>query len=193
MKNSFQRKIHGAFVLVVAATLSNGVNAVDNESAKKRNKSVNSIVLHSIGGPFCKNDKVVFSGSSGSAEKWKKYFEKEKDVSIHYIIDRSGNIASSIDEDKIAWHAKGKNARSIGIELTNNGDGQEVYTQDLIDSLSKLVKEIIKRHPDIKPSNIIRHSDIDNRTFKCGGKDEKLKRDPGSEFPFDEFIRGLSQ
>lgn len=189
------RRKHTHISVVAGLTLtllfSSVVLAVGNDKAKKRTKSVNTIVLHAIGGPYCKDSKVVFSGSGGDAQKWKKYFEKEKDISIHYIVDRTGTVAASIDEDRIAWHAKGRNARSIGIELTNNGDGVEEYPEVQIAALKKLVNEIKSRHSDVTNQNIIKHSDIDKRTFECAGKDEKLKRDPGPQFPYDDFIENL--
>jgi N-acetyl-anhydromuramyl-L-alanine amidase AmpD len=171
--------------------VSTTVFGVGNDRAKMRNKPIDTIVLHTIGGPYCKNGQLTFSGAPGGAEKWKKFFELHPSVSIHYIIDRQGRISTSIDEAKIAWHAKGKNATSIGIELVNDGDGLEAFPALQIATLSELVKSIKARHINIKNKNIIRHSDIDNRTFKCAGKRVKLKQDPGPQFPFKSFIKRL--
>jgi len=166
----------------------NIVNALENEQAKKRTKTVNTIVLHTIGGPVCKNGKVVFTGAPGDAKKWKRYFENASGISIHYVIDREGNIESSIEEDRIAYHAKGKNSRSIGIELVNVGDGNEEFPETQIEALVKLVKDIKSRHSDVTNTNIIPHSEIDDRTFKCKGADMKLKQDPGPKFPYERVL-----
>ncbi len=193
MKNHAKRMTFILPILGILMLIANHVDAIDNDDARKRNESVDTIVLHAIGGPYCKDGEVVFSGSSGNAEKWKVFFEREKGISIHHVVDRDGNIASSVDENRVAWHAKGRNARSIGIELTNKGDGLQEYPMVQIIALSKLVREIMSRHPDISNAKIIRHSDIDVRTFECGGKDVKTKQDPGPMFPYDSFIKSLSR
>ena len=166
-------------------------HAVGNDAAKKRTASVNMIVLHAISGPECRNGKVVFSGAGGDAQKWKAFFEGATDKSIHYIVDKEGVVATSIDEDRIAWHARAYNGRSIGIELVNEGDSKDEYPKAQIDALRTLVKGILSRHPDISSKNIVRHSEIDQSTFECAGINEKRKRDPGSRFPYDEFILSL--
>jgi N-acetyl-anhydromuramyl-L-alanine amidase AmpD len=175
----------------LAVMISTAVHGVGNDRAKMRDKPIDTIVLHTIGGPYCKNGQLIFSGAPGGAEKWKKFFELHPSVSIHYIIDRQGHISKSIDEAKVAWHAKGKNATSIGIELVNDGDGIEPFAALQIATLSELVKAIKVRHVNIKNNSIIRHSDVDKRTFKCAGKRAKLKQDPGPQFPFKSFIKGL--
>lgn len=180
-----------AAIAATAMVISPTALAVGNDEAKMRTASVNMIVLHAISGPECKNGKVIFSGASGDAQKWKTFFESEKDKSIHYIVDKQGAVAKSIDEDRVAWHALAHNGRSIGIELVNEGDGKDDYPKAQIDALRALVKGIRSRHPDISNKNIVRHSEIDHSTFECAGISEKRKRDPGPRFPYDEFILSL--
>ena len=83
------------------------------------------------------------------------------------------------------------NDRSIGIEIVNdfkcqnfgnlnaNPDSVELecsfpsYPKNQIDLVLSLIKEILKRHPEIDPIDIVAHSDIaPNR-----------KSDPGPNFP----------
>ena len=53
---------------------------------------------------------------------------KEKKVSCHYLIDKSGDIFNLVDLDKRAWHAGESmwgnyddiNSRSVGIEIVNS-------------------------------------------------------------------------
>lgn len=160
--------------------------AVGNDKAKLRNDKITTIVLHAIGGPRCTNNKVEFTGAPGNAKRWRDYFERSTKVSIHYVVDRQGNIEAGIDEDRIAWHAKGSNSKSVGIELVNRGDGEEAYPAEQVSALVELVRGIKGRHMDIV--DIVRHSEIDNRTFPCGGQTIDLKQDPGPKFPFDEFL-----
>jgi N-acetylmuramoyl-L-alanine amidase len=123
--------------------------------------------------------------------RWKSWFEQQESVSIHYLVDRDGKITKSINEDRVAWHARDYNPKSIGIELVNNGDSIEPYPEQQITALADLVRQIRARHKGISINNVIRHSDIDNRTFNCGGKKVDQKQDPGPQFPYDSFLSRL--
>ncbi len=85
-----------------------------------------------------------------------RFADPESKVSAHYTIDRDGTIAPHVSEEKRAWHAgKSKlqdgrqavNDFSIGIELVNLNDGQDPYPRKQIESLRRLLAEIIGRHP----------------------------------------------
>jgi N-acetyl-anhydromuramyl-L-alanine amidase AmpD len=109
-----------------------------------------------------------------------------------------------VDESRRAWHAgtsywagkSGLNDQSIGIELVNrtwchaSEEGVNPYTgrtdrlcfyPDFADGqialLTKLLDEILRRHPDVKPTNIVGHSDI--------APDRKI--DPGPRFPWQRL------
>ena len=106
-----------------------------------------------------------------------------------------------VDENRRAWHAgdsfwRGKiglNDQSIGIEVVNLGRCLQhkkpgaptllsrnvvcsfpEYADDQIAQLIELIEQIISRHPDIDPNNIIGHIDI------APGR----KVDPGPRFPW---------
>jgi len=89
----------------------------------------------------------------------------ERQVSSHYLITRTGEIYSLVDEQYKAWHAgvsywRGReaiNEYSIGIELDNNGN--EVFSDELMKSLIWLCKDIQARY-EIEPYNIVAHSDV---------------------------------
>ena len=90
---------------------------------------------------------------------------KEDGVSAHYLINKQGEIFSLVPDHLRAWHAgasywRGRekvNDFSIGIELDNNGE--EEFSEPLMNSLIKLCHELMDIHP-IDPFNIIGHSDI---------------------------------
>lgn len=109
-----------------------------------------------------------------------------------------------VDEARRAWHAgtsywagrSGLNDQSIGIELVNqtrchasdesvnpdSGGPERIcfypdFADDQIALLLDLLSEILERHPDIKPTNIIGHSDI--------APDRKI--DPGPRFPWQRL------
>ena len=96
-----------------------------------------------------------------------RIFEKTN-TGVHYIIQRNGKILPLVAEDKVAAHAGlsswrefsgSVNEQSLGIELQNPLMGQQHYTKAQIKSLIELARKIIKKY-DIKPENIVGHSDI---------------------------------
>ncbi|MNZ87361.1 MULTISPECIES: N-acetylmuramoyl-L-alanine amidase [Pseudomonas] len=112
------------------------------------------------------------------------------EVSSHYLIgdDKGATIYKLMDENVRAWHAgesewDGRtwlNSSSIGIEIVNPGFKDTPtgrlwypYTEDQVQSLIVLLKDISKRH-GIKPRDIIGHSDIA----------PLRKLDPGPLFPW---------
>jgi N-acetylmuramoyl-L-alanine amidase len=112
------------------------------------------------------------------------------EVSSHYLIgdDKGATIYKLMDENVRAWHAgesewNGRtwlNSSSIGIEIVNPGFKDTPtgrvwypYTEDQVQSLIVLLKDISKRH-GIRPRDIIGHSDI--APFR--------KLDPGPLFPW---------
>jgi len=113
-------------------------------------------------------------------------------------------IYQLVDESRRAWHAgtsywagkTGLNDQSIGIELVNrtwchaSEEGVDAYTggpdrlcfyPDFADGqialLTELLDKILERHPDVKPTHIIGHSDI--------APDRKI--DPGPRFPWQRL------
>ena len=167
------------------------VEAKTNANSKVRNSLIDAIVLHSIGGPYCENGEVRYSGAPGDANRWRIFFERHKVLGIHYIVDRKGLVVSSIAENAVANHALGWNERSVGIELVNDGDGNDRVTRRQWLALHRLVGRLIKRYTAITVDRVFRHSDIDKRTFKCAGKEIKQKQDPGLSFDYERFVESL--
>ena len=102
-------------------------------------------------------------------------------------------MLSGITEDRVANHARGHNQRSIGIELVNDGDGRDPFTAAQMNSLTRLIQAIIERHPSITLSRVVRHSDLDDRHFICGGRRVKLKQDPGPAFDLEGLRERLQR
>jgi len=111
-----------------------------------------------------------------------------------------------VDENRRAWHAgvshwggkEGINDQSIGIELVNQtwchasdestdpvtGYPERIcFYPDFDDGqlalLVDLLGEILERHPDIKPTHIVGHSDV--------APDRKI--DPGPRFPWERLAK----
>jgi N-acetylmuramoyl-L-alanine amidase len=110
-------------------------------------------------------------------------------VSSHYLIgDDPAKIYLLVDENRRAWHAgesewQGRtwlNASTLGIELVNegyretaNGRVYQPFSEEQIDALILLLKDIVQRH-NLPPGSIIGHSDIA----------PQRKVDPGPLFPW---------
>lgn len=124
----------------------------------------------------------------------------KNEASAHYVNAESGEVFQLVDEKFASYHAgvsfwngvKNINNHSIGIEHENIGykwlnkfpeeraikvEGSDEtwcqFTEPQIQATIELCKQIIKQH-DIKPYNIVGHSDI-----ACG-----RKSDPGPMFPW---------
>jgi N-acetyl-anhydromuramyl-L-alanine amidase AmpD len=174
--------IAGAMALT-AMTLPAGPTHAGSRGEKR--SEVREIIVHATGGPFCQRGQVVFS-PAGEVDRLKKFFERSRAVSIHYIIGRNGEVARSVPEDEIAFHAIDHNDQSIGIELINAGDGREPYPPQQIEALARLIAGIQKRWR-IPVSQVKGHEEVDHSTFRCGGRLVRRKQDPGPQFPWDRF------
>jgi N-acetylmuramoyl-L-alanine amidase len=107
-----------------------------------------------------------------------------REVSAHYLIERTGRVHALVDEARRAWHAgvgswgghSDVNSRSIGIELDN--DGQSPFVAPMMLALETLLAEILARW-HIPPKGVIGHSDT------APGR----KIDPGPRFDWARLAR----
>jgi len=53
-----------------------------------------------------------------SAESCKRVLEK-RNISTHFVIDNDGTIVQLVDPNNVAWHARGANNYSIGVDISN--------------------------------------------------------------------------
>lgn len=115
-------------------------------------------------------------------------------VSAHYLIGRDGKIYQLVKDERRAWHAgeaaiRGDrtpdvNSRSIGIEITNAGDGKTPFTQKQYEALEKLVPYLMKKHK-VPMKNLLGHKDV---AIPAG-----RKSDPASNFNWERIRRAASQ
>ncbi len=160
------------------------------KTSGKTRAEVKRVIIHSIGGPYCKNGSVFYSSSAGNAKRWIEFFNRHRVLGIHYVIDKAGRVEAGVPENQIANHAKGHNADSIGIELVNRGDGKDPYPDKQLGMLVAALRSIIRRW-GIDKSAIVAHSAVDKRTFHCGGREIKTKHDPGPAFPWDRVLNAI--
>lgn len=101
------------------------------------------VVRFDLGGPACdpKNTKirkrrnpklfvVHWDGCFSSVQMLQVL--KQRGLSVHFAIDNDGTILQLMDTKDIAWHAKGVNNRSIGVEICN--PVSERYQRNILDS-----------------------------------------------------------
>lgn len=134
---------------------------------------------------------VLHSTETDSLEETAKCFmvEKERNVSVHYVVDRDGKIYQFVPENRSAYHAgKAKwrlatgeevtniNSRSVGIEF-QRGSGQ-TFTPEQIRAGLELTSSIKNRY-NIDPQNVVAHSDVA----------PSRKSDPGNDFPWELWER----
>ena len=128
---------------------------------------------------------TAMEGCEAAAER---LCNPECEVSAHYLIARDGTLFRLVEEDKRAWHAgagawagqDGVNARSIGIELDN--DGKAPFDEPLMTTLEALLADILERY-ELPPKAVIGHSDMA----------PERKQDPGRHFDWQRLVEaGLS-
>jgi N-acetylmuramoyl-L-alanine amidase len=163
-------------VALAAAGCASGPRMDTTYTAANQDSRVQFLVIHFTSEDFDISLRTLTAGQAA--------------VSSHYLVaENPPTIYRLVDEGKRAWHAGVSswrrttqlNASSIGIEIVNLGDngsppGSMVfhdYPAAQIDAVVALVKDIVKRH-DIRPENIVGHSDIA----------PQRKVDPGPRFPW---------
>lgn len=118
----------------------------------------------------------------------------------HYYIDRDGAIHRFADGARIAYHTRGCNERSLGIELVNTGRWPdwfdtrrqvmtEPYPRAQIDALLALLTYTRGEFPNL--NSIEGHEELDTGTVAASDDASKQvfrKRDPGPMFPWDEVL-----
>jgi N-acetyl-anhydromuramyl-L-alanine amidase AmpD len=167
-----------------------GVQARDH-GAKREPDSITALVVHTVGGPACIANTVQFRAipkRDDDTQFWQKLLKTARNAEAHYVIGRNGTAAPVMPPTEIAYHTVGINDVSIGIELVHRGDGTEPFEEPQIVKLIEMIKEIRQQFPKISLSNIVTHSDIDQRTCSCSGKPYNRRQDPGANFPMQRVI-----
>ncbi|MFO1221061.1 MAG: peptidoglycan recognition family protein [Burkholderiaceae bacterium] len=186
MKNA--RSVHTgalccALALALAITLL-APQAAARKSGAPRTQPVRMVVIHATGGPTCdaRTGAPVWIGAGTMADNLRQ-IEAHPKLGVHYMIDRDGTLRTSVPESQVAHHVFGASARSIGIELINDGDGRDPFPEPQLASLVTLLRGIVQRH-GIAREAIVRHSDVDTGRMPCA-PGRRRKVDPGDAFPHE--------
>lgn len=158
----------------------------------QRKQPIDMVVLHSTGGPTCAagNGRLIWV-KSGSMEANLRFIEAHPRLGIHYMIDRDGSQRASVPEGQLAHHVFRHSARSIAIELINDGDGRDPFAPAQIDALVLLLRDITQRH-GITRVGVVRHSDLDHGLLPCA-RHQRRKVDPGPAFPLQQVLDRVFQ
>ena len=115
-----------------------------------------------------KVDKIILHHTGDSSARQTYTTLKSRGLSVHYIIDRDGTIYYAVDEQYLAYHAKGYNTGSIGIEIVNTGYADMEYTEAQYESVKELIVDIASRWPNISVDNehVLGHFEADDRGWK---------------------------
>jgi N-acetylmuramoyl-L-alanine amidase len=118
----------------------------------------------------------------------------------HYYIDRDGTIVRYVPANRIAHHVRGRNTRSLGIELVNTGrwpnwyDSRrqtmtEPYPGAQIDALLALLAHTADTLPNLRA--IAGHEDLDFTSLLASDDPSvsiRRKLDPGPLFPWHRVL-----
>ena len=176
-------------VALTALLLAAGVAAPAHArtSGPPRTQPVDMVVIHSTGGPTCDDFNRPIWVRAGDFDGDLRTIGAHPRLGIHWMIDRDGRRAPSVPESQVAHHVYTYSARSIGIELVNDGDGLDPYPPAQLDALIDLLQDIAQRHPRVARAGVVRHSDLDRAMLPCA-PERRRKVDPGQAFPYDEVL-----
>ena len=177
--------------ILMALILAPGV-ASARRNGSVRPQAIDMVVIHSTGGPTCdaKTGKPIWI-KAGTLDENIRQIEADRNLGIHYMIDRDGTLRASVPEDEMVHHVYHYSGHSIAIELINDGDGADPFPDAQLATLVKLLRDIKQRH-GIKRSGIKRHSDLDHALMSCD-KTQRRKVDPGDMFPYKSVLERVFQ
>lgn len=124
----------------------------------ERTLPIRYIVLHTTDGTDSRNWLSAWNRTNPHSE--------QNQVSIHYLVQRNGNIYKIIDEEKRAWHV-GKsqmqdgetdgNSAAIGVEIEHLNEAD--FPEAQLNAVAILVHDIMQRH-NIDGKHVVSHASV---------------------------------
>lgn len=152
-------------------------------------RPIDVVVIHTM-------EIAEHGGAADACARW--FASPASKVSAHYCVDAS-RVIQCVREQDIAWHARGGNTVSIGIELAGYaGQGprgwDDAYSWAVLERGAALTADLCARYgievrrlraPDLVAGRrgITGHADV-SRAY---GKSDHW--DPGPAFPWARFLR----
>ena len=125
---------------------------------------------------------VIHATGADNAQSTIDWFrDPTSEVSSHYLVDTDGSITQFVLEKDIAYHAKGFNSNSIGIEHVGLYQTNPVWaTKKMYIESAKLVRYITQKYGLTRNrTTIVGHDDIDY----------PRKVDPGQYWNWDYYMQ----
>ena len=154
-----------------------------------RGRNIELVVMHTM-------ETRERPGAAEAVAKW--FAQPPSEVSAHYCVD-ADSIVQCVREPNIAWHARGANRRSIGVELAGfarqtAAGWADAYSRAMLRRAARLVADICERHgipivwlesDDLRDerAGITGHAQV---SAAFGLSDHW---DPGPAFPIEQFLR----
>jgi N-acetyl-anhydromuramyl-L-alanine amidase AmpD len=152
-------------------------------------RAIDVVVIHTM----------EISERANAAESCARWFaDPASEVSAHYCVD-ADSVIQCVREDDIAWHARGGNRNSIGVELAGSaGQGprgwDDSYSWGVLERAAEVVAEICARHKipvrrlhaaDLRTGRrgVTGHADVSAAFRKSD------HWDPGANFPWERYLR----
>ena len=132
------------------------------------------------------------------AEAVARWFSRpESEVSAHYCVD-ADSVVQCVREEDIAWHARGGNEHSIGVELAGRAgqgaDGwSDAYSRAVLERAAAIVADVCERYEI--PVRWVRAAGLRQGRRGLTGHAEVSRAfhksdhwDPGPGFPVTRFL-----
>lgn len=169
------------------------LTAGDSFYSTRRNGPVLGIVLHVTAG-LQDTDMVGPDHSAEGTASWA--LSSKAEVSWHAGVD-SDSIVPCLPDTYTAWHAKGYNSRTWGVEISNRdavwGNKPKDWTEATLRNAAKACAPIVKKYG--LPLQRVTRSTVDARIaagkpfgFTYHSYLSDIRVDPGKDFPWDRFI-----
>ena len=122
---------------------------------------VDFIVIH------CSATRATADIGAADIDKWHRQ-QGWLSIGYHYVIRRDGTVEKGRPADAVGSHAKGVNARSLGICMAGGvdtkGKAEDNFTPEQKDAVLALVKQLKAKHPAAK---VIGHRDVPGTRKDC--------------------------
>lgn len=133
----------------------------------RSSRRINMIVIHTT------------EGSESGAISWLQ--NRRSNVSAHYVVGLQGRITRMVSDKDAAWHVRGYNSNSIGIENVGYAH-RNTWTNAQYNSLISLLRWLCDTYGVPKSRSAIRgHNELD----------PSRRSDPGPYFDWNRVIRGI--
>jgi N-acetyl-anhydromuramyl-L-alanine amidase AmpD len=136
------------------------------------------------------------TGAADSCARW--FANPASEVSAHYCVD-ADTVVVWVREENIAWHARGGNTTSVGIELAGfarqgPAEWADAYSSAVVRRAARLTAEVCARYGiplrRLRAADLVAgrrgvtgHADV-SAAFRRSGH-----WDPGPVFPWSRFLR----